>query len=71
MIRHDYQLFDTIRTLEPIRLADKTLPAGTLGVVAEIFHEPKFGLMIEFAEDADLVLPVLRAWQIERVGANG
>ena len=45
-----YQLFDTVRTLEPISLGGKILPAGTIGVVVEIFQQP-YGLMIEFAED--------------------
>lgn len=65
-----YQLFDTIRTLEPISLSGKILPAGTIGVVVEIFHQPQFGLMIEFAEDEELILPVLQPQQIELIKTN-
>ncbi len=65
-----YQLFDTIRTLEPISLSGKILPAGTIGVVVEIFHHPQFSLMIEFAEDEELILPVLQPQQIELIKTN-
>lgn len=65
-----YQLFDTIRTLELISLSGKILPAGTIGVVVEIFHQPQFSLMIEFAEDEELILPVLQPQQIELIKTN-
>lgn len=64
-----YQLFDTVRTLEPICLAGKMLPAGAIGVVVEIFQQP-YGLMIEFAEDKELILPVLQAQQVEPIKTN-
>lgn len=65
-----YQLFDTIRTLEPISLSGKILPASTMGTVVEIFHQPQLGLMIEFDEDKALILPVLQPQQVELVKAN-
>ncbi len=64
-----YQLFDTVRTLEPISLGGKILPAGAIGVVVEIFQQP-YGLMIEFAEDKELILPVLQAQQVEPIKTN-
>lgn len=64
------QLFDTIRTLEPISLSGKILPAGTMGTVVEIFHQPQLGLMIEFDEDKALILPVLQPQQVEFVKVN-
>ena len=65
-----YQLFDTIRTLEPISLSGKILPAGTMGTVVEIFPQPQLGLLMEFDEDKALILPVLQPQQVELVKAN-
>lgn len=59
-----YRLFDTVRTLEDIPdVSGQTLPAGSVGVIVEIFRpEPAF--IVEFEADRDLDLPILKANQI-------
>lgn len=51
-------------------VSGRTVPAGTLGTIVEVFESPALGYMVEFPEDDELSLPVLRPDQIEPASAG-
>ena len=61
----EYQLFDVVATRSAVpNVSGRTIAAGTLGTIVEIFDTPWLGYMIEFPEDDELSLPILRPEQI-------
>ena len=62
----EYQLFDVVKARVDVPdVSGRTVPAGTVGTIVEIFESPALGYMVEFPEDDGLSLPVLRPDQIE------
>lgn len=61
----EYKMFDVVAARVAVpHVSGRTIPAGTLGTIVEIFDTPWRGYMVEFPEDEELSLPVLRPEQI-------
>ena len=61
----DYRLLDVVTTLVDVpNVSGRTVPAGTAGTIVEIFDPPWRGCMVEFPEDDELSLPILRPEQL-------
>ena len=60
-----YKMFDVITTLVDVPgVSGRTVLAGEVGTIVEIFDTPWLGYMIEFDDDHQLDLPVLPPEQI-------
>lgn len=61
----EYKMFDVVvARVDVPHVSGRTVPAGTAGTIIEIFDTPWRGYMVEFPEDEEMSLPVLKPEQI-------